>query len=119
MGGRRKVLGYTLAILGLAWVLHNIGPGRLAKNLVIRDWRFVPAAVVADVLSYVAQAYRWRLLLSPVGQISVMGAIEAVYTGLFFNEILPMRPGELVRALIAGRLLDVRLSAVLPSVAVE
>jgi uncharacterized protein (TIRG00374 family) len=82
-------------------------------------WGPVALAVVVDVLSYVTQGLRWRLLLRPVGHVSWLEATQAIYAGLFASEVLPMRPGELLRAYAVGRRLGTGVSAVLPSIMVE
>ena len=82
-------------------------------------WGSVALAVVVDVLSYVTQAVRWRLLLRPVGRLSWLDATQAIYAGLFASEVLPMRPGELVRAYAVARRLRTDVASVLPSIMVE
>ena len=76
-------------------------------------------AIAFDVLSYVNQGIRWRLLLKPIGNISTLRATQAIYAGLFTNELLPMRIGELVRAYLVSRWTSVKLVAVIPSMIVE
>ena len=56
-----------------------------------------------DILSYVCQGMRWSLLLHPIGRISTFQATEAIYAGLFVNEILPMRLGEVLRIYLVSR----------------
>jgi glycosyltransferase 2 family protein len=58
------------------------------------DWRWVGLAMICFVLSYVVQAVRWQLLLEPVGRIRLLEAAQAIFVGLFTNEVLPMRAGE-------------------------
>jgi uncharacterized protein (TIRG00374 family) len=65
------------------------------------------------------QAMRWRLLLGAVGDISLLRAARAVYVGLFASEVLPMRPGDGIRAWLAARTLHSSVSAVVPSIIVE
>jgi hypothetical protein len=82
-------------------------------------WEWVAAAVACDVVSYVCQGVRWTFLLSPLGRLSWFRVTQAIYAGLFTNEILPMRFGELVRAYLVSRRLSVGFVSVLPSMAVE
>jgi uncharacterized membrane protein YbhN (UPF0104 family) len=123
--GRRRLAwiqrlgGYALALGGLIWVLHDIHPRELLAHLAVHDWRWIAAAVAADILSYAAQGWRWSLLLSPLGRLRGLRATQAVYAGLFTNEMLPLHAGELVRAYLASRWLNVRLVRVVPSIAVE
>jgi glycosyltransferase 2 family protein len=75
--------------------------------------------MICDVLSYVVQAVRWQLLLRPVGKISLSHATQAIYVGLFTNEVLPMRPGEFARSYLASRWMAAPFVAILPSIIVE
>src|SRR5262249_16414637 len=83
------------------------------------DWRWVIPAVAFDILSYVVQAARWNYVLKPLGAPSVLRSTQAIYVGLFTNEILPLRSGELVRAYMVSRWTGLRFSVVFSSVAVE
>lgn len=115
----KPLLGYAIAAACLVWVFHDVHAGRLLQQIVAIDWRWVLLAILFDVLSYLCQGIRWRLLLRPVGHISIMRATQAVYAGLFVNEVLPMRLGEFVRAYLVARWLRTKLSKILPSMVVE
>jgi glycosyltransferase 2 family protein len=115
----RYAVGWLLAAAGLFWALRDIHPSKLAGELAGIDWRWVALALVSDVLSYVVQAVRWRLLLEPVGKIGLLRATQAIYAGLFTNEVLPMRPGEFVRSYIASRWMRASFVTILPSIILE
>ncbi len=115
----KPALGYLLAAAGLIWVLHDFQLGQLRSLVAHLDWRWIALAVVCDVLSYVCQGARWRWLLKPVGEVSTLRATQAIYAGLFTNEILPMRVGELVRAYLVSRWTAAKFVAVIPSMVVE
>ena len=73
---------------------------QLATHL---DPLWLVAAVAADVLSYVCQGARWQRLLRPLRSVSLFTTTRAIYAGLFMNEVLPLRPGEILRGLIVAR----------------
>jgi uncharacterized membrane protein YbhN (UPF0104 family) len=100
-------------------VLHGIDMRRLAGEVRGLRWELVALAVGSQVLSYVAQGWRWQLLLRPVGGVPVSRTTQAIYAGLFANEVLPLRFGEMVRAWLVARWVRVKLLAILPSVLVE
>jgi uncharacterized protein (TIRG00374 family) len=58
-------------------------------------------------------------LLSPLGKISTLRATQAIYAGLFTNEVLPLRAGEVLRAVLVSRWLPAPLGSVIASIAVE
>jgi uncharacterized protein (TIRG00374 family) len=115
----RQVIGYVIAGACLVWVFHGVHGERLARELRDIRWLWVGGAVVLDVMSYVCQGARWRFLLRPIGSISIMRATQAIYAGLFTNEIVPLRAGELVRAYLVSRWRTVPFFDVIPSMAVE
>ena len=115
----RQVLGWVFAGVCLVWVFHDIRPGEFLVHLKGIDPLWVVLAVVFDVVSYVIQGLRWQLLLRPINRISLVRTIQAIYVGLFANEILPLRFGELVRGYMAARWLSSRFISVIPSMAIE
>jgi len=115
----KYVAGYLVAVAALVWVLHGVHPRDLARGLVVRHPAWILAAVAADILSYVAQGLRWRLFLLPNGKLTTRQATQAIYAGLFVNEIVPMRFGEMVRAYLAARWLSIRFTSTLTSLAFE
>jgi uncharacterized protein (TIRG00374 family) len=114
----RKLVGYTVAAACLTWVFYDVRPGRLLQSLAAMNWRWVVLAIAFDILSYCSQGGQWSLLLRPLGRIPLLKTIQAVYAGLFTNEMLPMRAGEFVRIFLVSRWLSVDFLSVAPSVIV-
>jgi len=115
----KRALAYFLALACLVWVFHDIHVGQLLAAMSITNWRFVTLAVIIDILTYVLQGVRWKLLLAPVGQLSWLRSTQGIYAGLFINELVPLRLGELVRAFLVSRWLSSQFTLVLPSIIVE
>jgi glycosyltransferase 2 family protein len=115
----KAIPGYAIAALCLVWVFHDIRLKELIGSLRTINWWWVAGAVAFDTLSYACQGVRWRLLLYPIGRVSTLQATQAIYAGLFVNEILPMRIGEVLRTYLASRWASVRFAAVIPSILVE
>lgn len=115
----RTALGYGLALACLYWVLRDLDPGELLQRVASMNLLWLAAAILFDVLSYVCQGWRWKLLLRPVGTITVLRTTQAIYAGLFVNEMLPMKLGEIVRAFLISRWTSVKLSSVVPSILLE
>ncbi|MGC8759424.1 MAG: lysylphosphatidylglycerol synthase transmembrane domain-containing protein [Bryobacteraceae bacterium] len=124
-GGRRfppwfgTVAVYLLSLGCLLWVYHDF------------DWRtelpklrqihpvWIVAAVAADVLVYVSQAWRWNILLSPVRRLPLWKSVQAIYIGLFANELLPLRSGELIRCYLMAVWHHIPFPLVLSSALIE
>ncbi len=118
-GAWKSILGYAIAAICLLWVFHDVNIGSLFRSMAGINWWWVAAAVVFDILSYTCQGMRWSLLLHPIGRLSTLRATQAIYAGLFVNEILPMRVGEVLRTYLVARWITVRFAAVIPSILVE
>lgn len=115
----RIAAGYAVAVACLVWIFHDVKWDRVARDVTGIRWAWILPAIALDVVSYMTQAVRWRLLLRPLGRLSPLKAAQAVYAGLFTSEVLPMRAGEVVRAYLAARWMGTRFSSVIPSLAVE
>jgi glycosyltransferase 2 family protein len=115
----RRVLVYSFALACLVWVFHDIHLRPLISAVTVHYWRFVAIAVSFDILTYALQGMRWSLLLASVGRLGSVRATQAIYAGLFVNELVPLRFGEVVRAFLVSRWLSLQFVSVLPSMIVE
>ncbi|HUS10348.1 MAG TPA: lysylphosphatidylglycerol synthase transmembrane domain-containing protein [Pyrinomonadaceae bacterium] len=118
-GWVRTLFSYALGVGCLVWVFHNYDFSDLLRRVAAMKPYWLLAAVLCDVLSYVCQGLRWRFLLRPFASISVMRSTQAIYAGLFVNEMLPMKLGELVRAFLVSRWTSIKLSSIGASILVE
>lgn len=90
-------IAYALSLACLLWVYHDFDWRNELPRLARIHWAWVLLAVAADVLVYVSQAWRWNRLLTPLGKLPLRKSVQAIYIGLFANEVLPLRSGELIR----------------------
>jgi glycosyltransferase 2 family protein len=115
----KLIPGYLLAVAGLAWVLHDFRFADLLAQIKQLKWEFAILALICELLGYICQACRWRLLLKSLGIISLWRATQALLAGLFISEVLPFSPGELARSYLAARWMNVRFASAFPTVLVE
>ena len=114
-----QALGYTLSAGCLIWVLHNYPISELLSAIRTLDWKWVALGVAADLAVYITHAWRWNTLLEPVIRLRFWRTVQAIYIGLFANEVLPLRVGELIRCYLLAHWNDLRLSLGFASAAVE
>jgi uncharacterized protein (TIRG00374 family) len=119
LGVARNIFGYLLAAACLVWAFHGIHFERLVDHIAQINWWWVALGVFFDILSYVFLGLRWHLLLRPVGHVSVLKSTQAIYAGLFLNEVFPMRLGEFARAYLVSLWLRVEFVRIIPSMALE
>src|SRR5579864_425160 len=105
-----QVLGYAVSVVCLLWVLHGYPLGDLIPTIRSLDWKWVIVGVAADLSVYLAHGWRWNILLSPVVRLRFWRTVQAIYIGLFANEVLPLRTGELIRCYLLAHWNDLRLS---------
>lgn len=108
-----------MSIICLVWVYYGFDWKKELPRLAATDWRWVSLAIVADIAVYVCQGFRWSRLLSPLAKISPWKTTQAVYIGLFANEVLPLRSGEIIRCYLQRRWTKLPLSVVISSVLIE
>lgn len=110
----------NLASLGvLLWVLHDVKLEEIWTEIKQMHWGWVALAAVSDILVYVIQGWRWSILLRPVSEIPMMRSVRAIYVGLYANEVLPFRSGEIIRCYLQSRWGHLPFSVVLSSIAIE
>jgi uncharacterized protein (TIRG00374 family) len=114
-----QALGYAISALCLAWVLRGYDFEKLAHDFGTLDYRWVALAAVADLAVYVVHGWRWQTLLAPVSRLSFWRTVQSIYIGLFANEVLPLRPGELIRCYLLAHWHDLRLSVGFTSAGLE
>lgn len=83
------------------------------------NWWWVLFAVAADIVVYCWHGLRWSLLLRPVVKVGVGRTIRAIYVGLFANEVLPFRAGEVLRCYLLTRWTALPFSVSLSSAIIE
>ena len=114
-----QVLGYAVSAVCLVWVLHNYNIRELASAIRTLDWKWVALAAASDLSVYVVHGWRWNTLLGPVVRLRFWRTVQAIYIGLFANEVLPLRVGELIRCYLLAHWNDFRISLSLASAGVE
>lgn len=82
-------------------------------------WSWVCGALVSDICVYLLHAWRWKLLLLPIRSVPFVQAVEAIYVGLFANEVLPLRAGELIRCFLLAKSADIPISVTFASALIE
>lgn len=124
--GRRRfparlllILMNVVSLACLIWVLHDMNLVSLGEDISQMNWGWVAVAVIFDISVYVWQGFRWSLLLAPIAAVPIWQSVRAIYVGLFANEILPLRSGEIIRCYLQARWSDLPFPVALSSALVE
>jgi uncharacterized protein (TIRG00374 family) len=119
---RSRILLVVINIASLAslvWALRGSHLSELKDDLADMSWWWIALAVVADVCVYLWHGLRWQTLLSPVVRLKYWEPVRAIYVGLFANEVLPFRAGEVLRCYLLARNPLLPLSVSLTSILIE
>lgn len=112
-------IGYAISIGCLIWVYHGFDWKNELPKFARVPWYWLLFAIVTDISVYVTQGWRWNLLLRPMEKLPVWRTIQAVYIGLFANEVLPLRTGELIRVYLQSRWSGLPFAIVFSSAIIE
>lgn len=112
-------LGYAVSIVCMVVVYRGFDWTAEIRRIRQTPWEYVAVAALCDIAVYCVQGWRWNELLRPVGTLPVWRSMQAIYIGLFANELLPLRPGEVIRSFLQGRWSGVPFSIVISSVVIE
>src|SRR2546423_1337653 len=93
-------VGYSISAISLVWVFSKFPYSQLGDPLRTMDWAWVAIAIVCEISVYFFDAWRWAALLKPVGSPSFGLCLQSVFVGLFGNDVLPAKAGELIRCFL-------------------
>ncbi len=111
------VVAVTALLLGYA--MWKVDLEALGQVLAAADYRFALPFLVTLTLFFWIKAWRWTVILEPLGSYSVPQVAPAMMIGFAANNVLPAHLGEIVRSLWFARCYRQRVSAVLVSQVLE
>lgn len=113
------ILVVAVTALLLAYALWHVDLAALGEELAGADYRFVAPFLITLTLFFWIKAWRWALILVPLGHYSIRQVTPAMMIGFAANNVLPAHLGEIVRSLWFARRYRLRVSAVLVSQVLE
>ena len=100
----RTLVGIALSVLLLAWVLRDVSPREVARELSEADLLLLVLSIAVTMCGFVFRAVRWGVLLEPLDRrVPFRPRFAAVMIGFAANIVLPARVGEFARALSLAR----------------
>ncbi|MHB1355156.1 MAG: lysylphosphatidylglycerol synthase transmembrane domain-containing protein [Anaerolineae bacterium] len=115
----RLILGIGVSVLCLWLVVRGIDWSKLwSVYSTANYWFLLPAALIIIGCSY-ARARRWKILIGTSEPISITRLFHIVNIGYLFNNLLPAKVGELVRAYLVGRVVEGGFAKALSTLIVE
>jgi hypothetical protein len=108
-------IGYLISAALLIWVFSRFPYRLLGDHLRTMDWWWVSLAVALEFAVYFVDAWRWSEFLKPVGAPPFGVSLQAVFIGVFANDVLPARAGELIRCFLLSYETEVPFSLAVTS----
>ena len=109
----------VVSLASLIWTFRDARLAELGSDLAEMNWWWVGLAMAVDVCVYLWHGWRWQTLLKPVVRLKYWEPVRSIYVGLFANEVLPLRVGEVLRCYLLARNPRLPLSVSLTSILIE
>jgi glycosyltransferase 2 family protein len=120
MNWKRLVAGCVVGVCALAILLLNADLGKIGDALRQANSWWIATALLALATNLVLRSVRWVYLLKPIGSFDALRNCFSIYVISYAaNILIPLRAGDVLRAILFGRKFKVSKSAVLTSVALE
>jgi uncharacterized protein (TIRG00374 family) len=111
--------GYAVSAVSLIWVLRHTPLRESADHLRHLTWIWVAVAFLFELAANFCHAWRWQLILRPAEDVPFWRCAQAVLIGLFANEVLPAKAGEVIRGYLLTHWTKVHLPLSFVSVVIE
>lgn len=112
-------LGIAVSAVLVWWALSRVDLAGLGQSLADTNYWWLAACVPVFYLQYVIRALRWDYLLRPVKKIGYPSLLASTVIGFTGNLLLPLRLGEIIRAVDIGRREGVPKTAALTTILLE
>ena len=112
-------IGVGISLALLVYLFSKVEYRELWRSLASANVPLLLAAALVISGSLVVRAWRWQYLLKPVKQVRFSSSMAATSIGMMANMILPMRLGEIVRAVVLGHRERIDKSATFATVVVD
>lgn len=112
-------LGVLLSLGLLAWIALKFDLAAAVDALGVADLGWLAAAAAVYCSLFVVRGVRWAILLSPLAPVSHATATSAFVIGFMANNVLPARLGDVARAYVLARRVQIPASGTFASVMLE
>lgn len=113
------LLGFAVSVAIVVAIVSTLNLTEFWDVLGGADYRFLPLLILLMILTNVFRALRWKILLPVETEVRSARLFESLMVGFTATFILPLRAGELVRALYLSKLEPVSFSGAIASVVTE
>jgi glycosyltransferase 2 family protein len=112
-------IGISISLALVIYLFSRVDYRQLWLSMASADVALLLVAGILLAGTLVTRAWRWQYLLKPLKRVEFSNAMSATSIGLMANMILPIRLGEIVRAVVLGYREGIDRSASLATVVVD
>jgi glycosyltransferase 2 family protein len=112
-------IGIGISLVLVVYLFSRVDYGQLWLSLAAADVPLLLVAAASLAGTLVLRAWRWQYLLKPLKRVGFSNSMAATSIGLMANMILPIRLGEIVRAVVLGYREGIDRSASFATVVVD
>ncbi len=118
---RMRILsGVLVSAVCLAVIMIKVDASELQRELSRFNWWYLAAGIGSLCLGYVVRIARWSMLLSAGGAVvSFVQCVAPFLASIALNNVLPLRAGDVLRALVFPRAIGVSRTNATASLLVE
>lgn len=119
-GWIKALVGMAISVACIAFIASRIDSAALANALAAFHWWYLPIALSALAVDYALRVVRWAMMLRATGaNVTAVRCAPAFLGSMAINNLLPLRAGDVVRALVFPVSLGVRRSIATASLVLE
>lgn len=111
------VAAVTLALLW--WFVRDLDAGELRRAFASANPWLLAAAVLTTLQTYLIRAWRWQVMLAPLGTVHFGPAFRTTIIGFTATFLLPARVGEVLRPYLLAKQEKLSVSATFATIIVE
>ncbi len=115
---RHLIIGVVVALACLFPVFRNVSFQEIFESVLKLKYQYIPIAVILFAFSFVIRAHRWHFLCRSVKIIPARRFYSPLMIG-FMGNLLPLRLGEFIRALLLGNRERIGFTASFATIVVE
>ncbi len=116
---RKTIIGLLISVLFLWLALRKVQFDELWAVVSAAKWEWLIPNIVLVIGVMWVRAWRWQLILRPVGKVPYSRVYSSTMIGFMVNNVLPARLGEIARAVSLGIKANLSRSATLATIIVE
>ena len=116
---RKAIIGALISVVFLWLALRKVQFDELVQVVSGAKWEWLIPNIVLVVGVMWIRAWRWQMILKPVGKVPYSRVYSSTMIGFMVNNVLPARLGEIARAISLGIKANLSRSATLATIIVE